>query len=379
MSLQIKTDVLGRSAPLLQAFRADIAVGDFAPDFDGLDASGRKVRLFEDAFAGRPAILVFTDRLDRADVRASLTAWAEAEARIEALGGHLFIVTAHTDARAMKAFARESGLRAPMLGDCNGALFARYGLVRGVDLQAPETGRIFVITPNEQVQSIMREPTDTVAAGTAALETLAAEADAKAQAGWIPGHAPILVIPHVLEAEDCRQLIEYYESSDGFRVARPGPGEAGDYKFAVSDYNRQDRIDHVIQDQALLARLDRRIQERVVPQIMKAFAFQVTRRETLHIARYAGAREGIAVGHRDNHHPATQYRRFALSVALNDDYEGGELVFREYAGKGYRGDVGTAFVFSSSLLHEIEETTQGVRYNLISHFFNEAAAQPPAR
>ena len=379
MSVQ-ETNVVGRSAPLLKTYAAEIAVGDFAPDFDGLDAAGRKVRLFEDAFAGRPAILVFTDRLDRDDVRAALTAWAEAEPAIEALGGHLFVVTSHTEARAMKAFARETGLQAPVLGDCNGALFARYGLVRGADLQAPATSRVFVITANGQVHSIMTEPTDTVAAGTAALKDLAQEADAKAQAGWIPGHAPILVVPNVLDPADCRALIQHYETSDNFRVAKPGPGEPpADYKFAVSDYNRQDRIDHVIQDQTLLARLDKRIQERVVPQVMKAFAFQVTRRETLHIARYSGAREGIEIGHRDNQHPATLYRRFALSVALNDDYEGGELVFREYAGKGYRGDVGTAFVFSSSLLHEIEETTKGVRYNLISHFFNEASLQQQQR
>ncbi len=38
-----------------------------------------------------------------------------------------------------------------------------------------------------------------------------------------------------------------------------------------------------------------------------------------------------------------------------------------------RPPAGTAMVFSSSLLHEVQETTKGTRYNLISHFFNEAA------
>jgi predicted 2-oxoglutarate/Fe(II)-dependent dioxygenase YbiX len=147
----------------------------------------------------------------------------------------------------------------------------------------------------------------------------------------------------------------------------------------VSDYNRQDRIDHVLKDPALLARLDQRLAERVMPQVQKAFAFQVTRRELLHIARYKGAREGIHIGHRDNTHPSSQYRRFALSISLNDDYEGGGLVFREYSGLGYRGAVGTAFVFASGLLHEIEETTKGVRYNLISHLFNDASLQQPGR
>jgi peroxiredoxin/predicted 2-oxoglutarate/Fe(II)-dependent dioxygenase YbiX len=369
--------VVARSAPLLAPFRTPLAAGDFAPDFEGLDQRGRPVRLFDDANAGRPMVLVFTDRFDRTDVREAIGRWAAAETDLRARGGNLLVVAAHTDSAAIRQTVRDTGLEAPVLGDCNGALFARFGLVRGQDLQTPDTARIFIITAHGQVHSIMTETTSSTGAAGAVLDQLAADADSQARAGWIPGHAPILVIPHALDAADCQELIERYESTDGFRVARPAPGEGGDYKFAVADYNRQDRIDHVIQDRELLTRLDRRISERVIPQVAKAFAFQVTRRETLHIARYRGAREGIAIGHRDNTQPATQYRRFALSISLNDDYEGGELVFREYAGRGYRGDVGTAFVFSSSLLHEIEETTKGTRYNLISHFFNDATVQQP--
>ncbi len=44
----------------------------------------------------------------------------------------------------------------------------------------------------------------------------------------------------------------------------------------------------------------------------------------------------------------------------------------EFSPKGYRVPAGSAMGFSSSLLHEVQETTQGVRYNLISHLFNDA-------
>ena len=57
-------------------------------------------------------------------------------------------------------------------------------------------------------------------------------------------------------------------------------------------------------------------------------------------------------------------------MSLNDDYEGGEITFGEFSPKGYRVPAGTAMVFSSSLLHEVQETTSGVRYNLISHLFS---------
>ncbi len=60
-------------------------------------------------------------------------------------------------------------------------------------------------------------------------------------------------------------------------------------------------------------------------------------------------------------------------MSLNEEFEGGEIVFKEFSPRGYRPPAGTAMVFSSSLLHEVQETTKGIRYNLISHFFNEAA------
>ncbi len=379
MSAQGTISVIRRSAPYLAAFRNQLDVGDYAPDFDALTPLGHRIRLFDDAFAGRPILLVFIGDLDRPPVAATFRELAQAEARIEKSGAHLVLVTSHTDGPRQRALAREQGLHAPILGDCNGALFARYGMVRGQDLDSAITARSFLITAHGQIHSITDHPRIPLEETMDALNDLTSSQTAENGEGWIPGHAPILIIPKALEADDCAALIAHFNTSDGFRVAKPGPGESGDYKFPVSDYNRQDRIDHVIQDQALLARLDKRINDRILPQIAKAFAFQVTRRETLHIARYAGPRQGIEIGHRDNQHPATQYRRFALSIALNDDYEGGGLVFREFSDQGYRGEPGTAFIFSSSLLHEIEETTQGVRYNLISHFFNDASAQPQRR
>ncbi|HXV74091.1 MAG TPA: 2OG-Fe(II) oxygenase, partial [Sphingomonadales bacterium] len=67
----------------------------------------------------------------------------------------------------------------------------------------------------------------------------------------------------------------------------------------------------------------------------------------------------------------TSYRRFALSISLNVDFAGGALKFKEFTGEGYKGAPGTALVFSSALLHEVEETAKGVRYTLISHFFSD--------
>jgi hypothetical protein len=164
--------------------------------------------------------------------------------------------------------------------------------------------------------------------------------------------------------------VESVETDTPFMGRQPQPGEiAGNYRIPVYDHHRQDRVDLIIKDPQTPAFLDKRLFGRVVPMIRKAFAFDVTLREDLHIARYVGKREGIVMCHRDNTEPPGAHRRFALSMSLNDDYEGGEIALREFSPRGYRVPAGSATVFSSSLLHEVQETTAGVRYNLISHLF----------
>ncbi|WP_300555393.1 redoxin domain-containing protein [Maricaulis sp.] len=361
-----------RAAPMLEPYARPLEIGAYAPDISFLDERGRRLRLFEDAFAGRPIVLVFCGSLDRDDVRNLLQDWSKVETRLEDSGAHLIIVADPPNAIRARQFKRETGLQAPIGSDGNGTLLVQYGLVPGRELAARDGARTFIISPHRQVVHIMDQSSSSPETVQKAVDTLTSQQEE--DRGWIPGHAPVLIVPGALDPADCKLLIEHYENSDGFRIAPPGANEPGDYKFMVADHNRQDRIDHVVRDPALLARLDQRINERVLPMIQKAFAFQVNRRETLHIARYKGSREGIDIGHRDNTLPSTAYRRFALSISLNEDYDGGELVFREYSGKGYRGAVGSALVFSSSLLHEIEETTNGVRYNLISHLFDNASA-----
>tara|TARA_R110002073_G_scaffold43462_3_gene121011 strand:- start:6027 stop:7163 length:1137 start_codon:yes stop_codon:yes gene_type:complete len=368
-----------RATDLLAPYITKPAPGDMVQNLECLDQTGRTVKLRSDYYSGRPLALVFMGAMNGAGTRAWLAQWAEAEPHIKAAGANLLIFTSGTEAALAIEVRSQLALGAAICGDANGAIMARFGLLRGRDLEDDGGGQIVLITANGLIHSVTARSEDSVEETVSTLDALKAAETARANEAWIPGHAPILVIPNVLDPEDCAMLIKHYESTDGFRVDKPGPNDQSEYKFAVQDYNRQDRIDHVLRNPDIVTHLDQRIHERIVPQVQKAFAFQVERREALHIARYNGRREGLQVGHRDNVHPGSQYRRFALSISLNSDYEGGELVFREYAGRGYRGEPGTAFIFSSSLLHEIEETTSGMRYNLISHLFDNAAAQGTAR
>ncbi len=335
--------------------------------FEIRDDEGRPIRLADDHLSGRYLILVFVNDGSDAGAVPLLSALARQQQELDARDVAVIAIPASSDAESNRALRKKAGFPWPVAGDSTGAVFASYGLHKDNDV----AHRIVLLTPYRQVRIWFDAPDDVDASLQVIMKHID-NANAADEARWGVPHAPVLLVPNVLTAEECGRLIEAFETGGSLTVRPPRPGEVlGDYKIPVYEHNRQDRVDHIIKDRATLEFLDERIWGRVTPMIKKAFAFDVTRREDLHIARYVGARGGNRMGHRDNTSAATAYRRFALSMSLNDDYEGGEIVFREYSPKGYRPAPGTALVFSSSLLHEVLETTKGVRYNLISHFFNE--------
>jgi len=62
-----------------------------------------------------------------------------------------------------------------------------------------------------------------------------------------------------------------------------------------------------------------------------------------------------------------------VTINLNDDYRGGELLFPEFGDRRYRGPVGGAVVFSCALLHEVTRVTQGVRYATLPFLYDAPA------
>ena len=83
--------------------------------------------------------------------------------------------------------------------------------------------------------------------------------------------------------------------------------------------------------------------------------------------------------HRDNLSPSTAHRVFALTINLNDVYEGGQLRFPEYGNQLYRPDSGAALVFSCAHLHEVLDVTAGRRFALLSFLYGEPAADAAQR
>ena len=347
-----------------------ITVGDIALGFELRDQDGRRINLDDDFLSGKPLLLVFLNQPNGDRAKQALQALGRSAQQLANQDVRCLVVSASSNAKQNHQAIRDAGFSGLILGDSTGAIFASYGLHKGHG----EAIRIVVLSRYRQICGWYDTPADTQQTLEKCMALLRDGEITQAATQWQPEHAPVLSVPNVLSKEECAELIRSVESGGPFTVRPPRAGEiSGDYKMPVYEHDRQDRVDHVIKEPGTLQFLDQRIFSRVTPMIKKAFAYDVTRREDLHIARYSGERGGNLMGHRDNVSAATAYRRFALSLNLNDDYEGGEVMFKEFGSVGYKSDTGTALVFSSALLHEVLETTHGVRYTLISHFFNEAS------
>lgn len=343
--------------------------GALAMPFDVHDEAGRKIRLADDHLSGRYLLLAFMNDIDDDRATALLGAIAAKADEFEHLNTEVVAFNSSSNAAQNRALKQAAGFPWPLAGDATGVIFASYGLHKEND----EAIRLVLLTPYRQVRTWFDTPDDNEKTLKTIMDVLEGSQAAE-EMRWSAPHPPILLVPNVLSGEECAALIETFETGCPFMIRPPRQGEVmGNYKIPVYEHNRQDRVDQIIKDRKTLDFLDERIFGRITPMIQKAFAFEVTAHEDLHIARYVGERGGNHMGHRDNTSPSTAYRRFALSMALNEDFEGGDIVFKEFSSKGYNPPPGTAMIFSSSLLHEVEETTSGVRYNLISHLFNKQA------
>lgn len=359
------------AAPYLEPYVQALWPGALAMPIETRDQDGRRLSLADDHLSGRSLLLLLINGAAEEAATALLEAIADRYDGLEAVDCTVIAVNADSDAAANQRLRRSSGFPWPVASDSTGAIFASYGLHKD---NGPDT-RLVLLTPLRQIRVWFDAPTDIEETLDKIMSAIEDE-QCNSELRWAPPHAPILLVPNVLSPEECGRLIESFETREPFMVRPPRPGEiAGNYKIPVYEHDRQDRVDQIIKDPNTIKFLDERLFGRVTPMIRKAFAFDVTRHEDLHIARYVGKRGGYEMGHRDNTSAATSYRRFALSMSLNDDYEGGGIVFKEFSPRPYRAPAGTAMVFSSSLLHEVQETTSGTRYNLISHLFNEQVMQ----
>lgn len=192
------------------------------------------------------------------------------------------------------------------------------------------------------------------------------------EAPGFPVSAPILILPNVFERELCEHLVGLYEEHGG--VESGFMRDVGGKTVQVSDHRHKRRADYTLDDKDLIATLQNKFIRRVVPEIRKVHQFEVTRMERYIVSCYDSRDGGHFAAHRDNTTKGTAHRRFAVSINLNDEFEGGEVYFPEYGRRSYKPPVGGACVFSCSLLHAVTPVTEGRRYAFLPFLYDDAAA-----
>lgn len=185
-------------------------------------------------------------------------------------------------------------------------------------------------------------------------------------------HAPVIQVPAIFEPDFCARLIDEYKRHGG--EVSGFMQEVDGRTVGRHDARHKVRQDHLIVDEALKREIQLRIRRRVAGVIRQVHCFEATRMERYLVACYDAADGGHFRAHRDNTTRGTAHRRFALSVNLNDDFDGGELNFPEYGLRRYKPAAGSGVVFSCSLLHAVDPVRRGQRFAFLPFLYDDAAA-----
>ena len=319
--------------------------GERAPDFVAPLEGGGPARFYARA-GGRPALVIFA-----AGVGAST------RAAFDAAGD---IATRHVIVPDEAEAEPPSGVD----------LFRDDGKLRAA-FRLPEDGsaRAVVLDRNLRVLGgfvLDGEP----AAGR--LAGLLRQAAAASPAATVTAQAPVLFVPRVLDPALCDHLQQLWSASHADTGVERS---AGGRRREVLAAEAKRRRDHVVEDPDLQRLLTRALGRRLLPEVRRLFAFGADRFEGFKIACYEASSSGFFAPHRDNLSPATAHRRFALSLNLNDGYDGGELRFPEHGDSLYRPAAGEALVFSCAMLHEVVPVTRGRRFALLSFLFGPRTAR----
>ncbi len=333
--------------------------GEPAPHFTA--ASDANPRFVFDTAAGRYLLLVF---LGSAAIPACAEAWkrlvaAQAEGRLDDERCAAFAVTMDPADRA-RLSDRLPGLR--VLRDHDGAVSRLYGAAAGAQAFP------YALLLDPALRVLAGAPL----AGLPALLEQIGRLPPPAQHAGVETPAPVLLLPRVLEPEFCARLIALYDAHGGAESGFMRDVEGRTVE--VADPRHKRRRDHVIEDEETKAALRARLARRLIPEIRRAFQFDATRIERYIVACYDAADGGHFRAHRDNTTLGTAHRRFAVSINLNAEFEGGLLRFPEFGARLYRPPPGGAVVFSCSLLHEVTPVTRGRRYATLPFLYDEAAA-----
>ena len=333
--------------------------GERAPDFILPSLDGTPTRFYAKA-GGTPTVLLFSDA-NQIDTILCLSEELKNRPSIKMS----ILAILENNLLSAQSVTTKNKIDFPVFLDTQGTIKTAYRLVDD------EKNIIFLLDANLRVlTSILLED---IQLAVKRLISIYTESWSHVEPLEIKTQAPVLLLPNVLDPELCLHLIDVWETEGNVETGVELSQENRRQEVIISD--SKSRRDHIVTDKKLLRLLSSSIGRRVMPELQRAFAFQATRFEGFKIVCYDAATSGFFSAHRDNLSPSTAHRRFALSLNLNQDYEGGYLRFPEFGPNLYQPEVGEAIVFSCSHLHEVTEMKNGRRFALLSFLFSEADSQ----
>jgi len=189
----------------------------------------------------------------------------------------------------------------------------------------------------------------------------------------VPLFAPALMLPRIFSFELCDFLVQFYLEQGGTESGFQFDIDGKTTTLTDARFKRRSDVGVVAPEVRELVR--GHIVRRLVPEIERYFQFQATRMDRYVIACYDSSVGGHFSRHRDNINAGAQHRRFAVSINLNSDFIGGELMFPEFGRRLYRPPVGGALVFSCAALHQVTTVTSGRRFAFLAFLYGEDDAR----
>jgi hypothetical protein len=194
--------------------------------------------------------------------------------------------------------------------------------------------RTIVLDP--MLRAIADIPWDYAAGHAATVRNVLASLPAVDDSAGVPLTAPLLIVPRVFDFQLCEVLIQFYQKlggeESGFLLDVKGQ------TTRVVDHRLKRRSDLTVAHPQLREAIRSQIVRRLLAAIGQFFQFQATRMDRTIVACYDSAVGGHFYRHRDNVNIGAQHRRFAITINLNKDYEGCDLVLPEFGRRAYRTD-----------------------------------------
>jgi peroxiredoxin len=343
----------------MSAEASTVQLGDPVPWFSGHTVTGHTIDLHVQA--GRWIVLAFLGDLDTPRAAHELAGLLEEAELLDP--EHLVIYGILATAPSVRTLEMLCGITGPALAffaDGDGSIARAFG--------AEGSPRTLVL--DAMLRAVVNLAHDETGESTTALRQCLRALPRVDEAAGVPLSAPILMVPRVFEFELCDFLIDIFDriggTDSGFMLDRDG------VTGTVIDHKLKRRTDLVISDPELRATLKDRIVRRLLPPLERFFQYRATRMDRTMVCCYDSATGGHFYRHRDDMNAGARHRRFAVSLNLNGDYDGGDLVMPEFGSRAYRAPAGGAMVFSCSALHAVTPITRGRRFAFVPFLYGEA-------